>query len=262
MPHKHASRRAPAARLWGIPLLLLLAVGGHVSAHSETRLPLRMDPTGGPTYWSGSSALLPNHPGVTESEILEHALTMPAVQELLAEAERRGYLRHPESDRGFVRSSPRMVGALLALEKPGFSPPPGETGGPLLYVTTVDVYGTPRTITALTLLLADESNGTVRTADEEPTLPDDGTVEFLASASSGGGSGRYQVHPEGSYTPQRKYCTKRFVYCAAFGSAGCVVQALLPPEPTQVKVIRIVLCAAAATLSCLGDFFQCLDQPQ
>lgn len=218
-----------------------------------------MDPVGGITYWHGGPGQLPNHPGVTESELLEHALTMPAVQELFAEAERRGYLRHPENDRGFVRNDPRLVGALFSFEKPGLSLA-GEFGAPLLSVTTADVFGTPRTVVSLTLVLVDEATGAVRTADEEPSLPGDATVEYQ-TGGAGGGSGQIRLHPEWEPTPQQKYCAKHFLICSATSNLGCVLQSYNPGDPAQVRVLRIALCAISVTVACLGEFFSCLDTP-
>jgi hypothetical protein len=248
--------------LLGAALFSVTQPVGPLHAQTYTPLPRRLDPAGGATYWHGSAYQLPNHPGVTEAEILDHALTMPAVQELLSEAERRGYLRHAENDRGFVRSDPRMVGALLCFEKPGLDLS-GEFGAPVLSVTTTDVYGTPRTAISLTVLLVDEATGAVRTADEETSLPGDGTIEYLDAAFSGGGPGRHQVHPESwSPTPQQKMCAKQLVICAAAANIGCVLQSFDPAAPAQVRVLRITLCAITVTVACLGDFVNCLDVPE
>ena len=232
-------------------------------AHAETGAPTprRLEPVGGATYWHGGPGQLPNHPGVTEEEILAHAFTMPAVQELLAEAERRGYVRHPNDDRGFVRSDPRMVGALLSFEKPGLSLD-GEFGAPLLSVTTVDVYGTPRTAVSLMLVLVDEATGAMRTADDEPSLPGDGTIEYMAGSASGGGSGLHMVHPQWNPTPHTKSCTRKFLICSAAANFGCVIQSLYPPEPPQIRVLRIALCAITVTVACIGELASCLDTPE
>jgi len=254
-------RRESAPALLGALLSLVVATAPVVHAQSDLPTPRRLEPVGGASYWHGGPGQLPNHPGVTEAELLEHALTMPAVQELFAEAERRGYLRHPEHDRGFVRSDPRMVGALFSFEKPGLSVD-GEFGAPLLSVTTADVYGTPRTVISLTLVLVDEATGAVRTADEEPSLPGDGTIEYVEERPSGGGSGRFQMHPEWDATPTQKTCAKKFFICSATANFGCVMQSLYPSEPAQSRVLRIALCALTVTVACLGEFFSCLDAPQ
>ncbi len=218
-----------------------------------------LDPMGGPGYWHGSDQHLPSLPGTSERQILDHALTMPAVQELLREADRRGYLRRPEYDRAIVRNDPRVVAAFLALEKPGFSPPPGENGAPIVQITTADAYGTPRTASALCFVLVHEVTGAVRTADEEPTMPDDGTVEYLEGARRGGGAGPIRLHPEWQPTPLQKHCTKRYLVCAAAGNLACILQAIYPAEPWQVKVIRIAICVVTATTGCLVDFVDCID---
>ena len=100
-PWRRASILLAAGVLW----IAITAPAPVARAQTGAPAPRRLEPVGGTTYWHGGLAQLPNHPGVTEEELLAHAFTMPAVQELLAEAERRGYLRHPEDDRGFVRGS-------------------------------------------------------------------------------------------------------------------------------------------------------------
>jgi hypothetical protein len=245
-------------RFFALPALLLGLTASPAAAAQLPRDPLKLDPGEGPGYWHGSADHLPSLPGMTERQILDHAHTMPAVQELLREAERRGYVRHPRYDRALVQNDPRRVLALLSLEKPNFSPPPGANGAPLLQVATVDVYGSPRTSTSLLFVIVEEATGNVHTADEEPSMPDDRTIEIL-DGPPGGGPGPVRLHPEWTPSPQLAYCGKRFLVCSAAANIACVLQALYPPsQPWQAKVIRLAVCSVLSTSFCVLDFIDCL----
>lgn len=253
--------RFRASPLWIVVLLAAFWLPPAARAQSlEPPEPRMMDPIGGPSYWQGSADHLPSLPGVTERQILDHALTMPAVQALLEEAARRGYVRYPEHDRAVIQSEPRLVGALLSLEKPGFSPPPGTQGAPLIQVISTDVYGNPRTSSSLYFVLVDEASHAVRTADDEPSMLEDGALE-IHDGYAGGGGGSVRLHPTLKIPPRLKYCGTRFGVCSFTRNAACVVMSLTPgPYPWQVRVISLAVCSILQTGYCLEQFVDCMYQ--
>ena len=93
-------------------------------------------------------------------------------------------------------------------------------------VTTVESYGVPRTTSSLAFVLVNETTGEVRTADDEPSMPEDVWVEYQDGGGGGAGDeGPTRLHPQWQPTPVQKHCGKRYLICAATGNVACVLHA-------------------------------------
>ena len=220
---------------------------------------LKVPTFSGQPQWGGTAGHLPFGPGVSEQELIQHAYTMPGVQEILGIAERRGYIPHPEDDRARIQQSPPVSMVVLPFERPAGWLPDGFEGAPVLLVASADNYGEPRTTLSLNFLLFDEATGEVTIADAYPQLKADHSVERDGERRMGGGGpGDRRVTPDHVDDGKFSSCAGRYYACAGLSMAQCVLSAV-PVGNLWVAAAIITICFAREEHSCLHDFATCLD---
>src|SRR5438093_872491 len=114
-------------------------------------------------------------------KLIDHALHLKSVQETIAIAKQRGYVRRPEAD-GVIEVMDESA-VFLGFERPGLVLPDGQSGEVLIIVNTEHdkKTGKDRTVTGGTIIVMDSKNKEFLCSDQ--TLYDETEPVFVPPSS-------------------------------------------------------------------------------